>query len=196
MSDQELIEKIKDDQIYLGHVYKSCKDYCIRFMSYNSKGSNIRKEELNDIFHDAILIFYEKITNGKFVLTSSIQIYLNSVCRFQLLNLLKSNNITIKKSDIIFDISPNMTFDDSINDTLEPIEDEKERKFKAMEKALSAIKEGGGLCYEILTLFWYQKKSNKEIAETFGYKNANTAKQQKSKCQKRLRTLSLKYLVN
>ena len=194
MSDEVLIELIKEDQDYLGVVYKKSKKYCISFMVKMSSSSKL--DDLNDIFQDAIIILYEKIIAGNFELTSSIQTYLNSVCRFQLLNKFKSDKKVVNNEDeTSFDLlNNNQQFDDAITDVLEPIEDEKEKQFTAIEQALIKMKEAGGKCYELLTLFWYQKKSMDYIADNLGYTNASNAKNQKYKCQKRLEKLANNYL--
>lgn len=193
MSDQELIELIKEDQDYLGIVYKNCKEYCIGFMRRIS--TRIDDDDLNDIFQNAMIILYEKIIAGNFQLTASIQTYLNSVCRFQLLNKFRSDKKTVH-TDIEPIIDKHMSFDISIEDVLEPIENEKESQFKALESALNALKDAGGICYELLTLFWYHKKSMEDLSIHFGYTNAKNAKTQKYKCQKRLEKLAINYLNN
>ncbi|MBF8149265.1 sigma-70 family RNA polymerase sigma factor [Winogradskyella sp. F6397] len=194
MSDQELIQLIRDDQDYLGVVYKNCKDYCMSFM--RKMTNNYTNNDLSDIYQDAIIILYEKIVAGNFELTATIQTYLNSVCRFQLLTKFKSDKKTIKQDDeIIFDLlNKNEQFDDTITDILEPIENEKENQFNAIENALKMMKDKGGKCYELLTLFWYQRKSMKYISEYLGYTNAANAKAQKYKCQKRLEKFAFNYL--
>ena len=149
--------------------------------------------ELDDVFHDAIIILYEKILGGSFELTCALQTYLNSVCRFQLLN-------KIGKSKLSTDFEENADHDDNdenpmsykstITDALDEIEDSKEAQFTAIERALEAIKTAGGHCYELLTLFWYHKKSMNELTAIFGYNNADTTKSQKAKCQKRLEKIA------
>jgi RNA polymerase sigma factor (sigma-70 family) len=194
MSDKELIELIKEDQDYLGVVYKKSKEYCISFMVKMSSSSKL--DDLNDIFQDAIIVLYEKIVSDNFELTSSIQTYLNSVCRFQLLNKFKYDKKVVNQEDgTSFDITnKNLQFDTAVTDVLEPIENEKEIQFKAIEEALLVIKEAGGKCYELLTLFWYQKKSMDYISDYFGYTNSSNAKAQKYKCQKRLEKLTYTFM--
>ena len=68
--------------------------------------------------------------------------------------------------------------------------DPKEAQFTAIERALDKIKAAGGHCYELLSLFWYHKKTMKELTELFGYSNADNTKQQKAKCQKRLEKIA------
>jgi len=187
LSDQELIPLIRENSDNLGFVYKKTKDYCIKFLRNMNSGSNISDLELQDIYHDGVIILYEKILNVNFKLTCSFQTYLNSVCRFQLLNKYKEvQKFQEVEESLKVDSNNTDEFDASIMDILEPIPDQKEEEFIALEKAMMALKKTGGKCYELLTMFWYQKKSMKEIAQHFGYSNDDNAKNQKSRCQKRL----------
>lgn len=194
-SDQELLKKVKENSDNLGYVYKNCKSNSIRFMKKMT--SKMNEYELEDVFQDAILVLYEKITKGNFELTCSFQTYLNSVCRIQLLN-------TFNKSEITVDFIENNEDEDdnselsylNITDSLDVIDNTNEPYFQAIEKALLKIKDAGGHCYELLTLFWYHKKSMNELAETFGYSNADNTKNQKARCQKRLEKLAFNELNN
>ena len=64
----------------------------------------------------------------------------------------------------------------------------------AIKKALFKMKADGGHCAELLVLFWWRKRSMKELTEIYGYKNELTAKNQKARCQKRLKFLMQKEL--
>jgi len=191
INDQELIVKIKENPDFLGLVYKNCKKNAIRFMLSMSNGS-IKDYELEDIIHDAIIVLYEKIITNDFVLTCAIQTYLNSVCRFQLLNKLGNNKKTTEFEDSQDDDGEEnaLSYKSYISDSLEIIEDSKEAKYIAIERALELIEAAGGHCYELLTLFWYHKKSMTELTEIFGYSNKENTKQQKAKCQKRLEKIA------
>lgn len=198
LTDQELIIKIKENTDALGIVYRKCKSNCLGFMRKMTSG-NISDYELEDVFQDANLILYEKIVKGDFVLTASLQTYLNSVCRFQLLNRLKSSKLTTvyeENTDHDDEDGNLMSYDVNITDTLDEIEDVKEAQFTAIERALEIMKTAGGKCYELLTQFWYHKKSMKELAEIFDYSNDKTAKKQKSQCQDKLRVLTFNELNN
>lgn len=198
LTDSELVQLIQGNQDYLGEVYKRCKTYSVNFMRKMTNGSK-SDYELDDIFHDSILVLYEKIIAGNFELTASFQTYLNSVCRFQLLNKIGKDK---KYSD--YD-EPNgkdhdednpMNYNASIKDTLDEIEDPKELQFTAIENALEIMKATGGHCYELLTLFWYHKKSMNELTAIFGYNNSDTTKNQKGRCQKRLEKMAFNELNN
>lgn len=191
LNDQELLVKIKENSDYLGIVYKQCKANCLGFMRKMTSGK-ISDYELEDVFQDANIILYEKIVKGDFVLTVPFQTYLNSVCRFQLLNTIKKSKLTTDyqdNSDDDDDENPN-GYHSSITDSLDAVDHSNEPQFLAIETALEKMKASGGHCYELLTLFWYHKKSHDEIAKIMNYSNDKTSKKQKSGCQEKLRKLS------
>jgi RNA polymerase sigma factor (sigma-70 family) len=191
LNDQELLIRIVDNSDYLGVVYKRCKPNCLNFMRKITNGS-ISDYDFEDVFQDASVILYEKIVKGDFVLTASFQTYLNSVCRFQLLN-------TIEKSRMTTDYQDDSDGDDdenpmgsisTITDTLDEIDHSKEPLFLAIERALEIMKSTGGRCYDLLIQFWYKKRSMIELTEIFEYSNPANTKNQKAKCQERLRVMS------
>jgi RNA polymerase sigma factor (sigma-70 family) len=191
LSDQELLFRIKDNSDYLGQVYKKCKPNSIAFMRKMTSGK-ISTEDLEDVFQESIIILYEKIVKGDFVLTASFQTYLNSVCRFQLLNTIGKSKLTTEFQDDSYDENDDsqMGYLSSITDTLDEIDHSNEPLFLAIEKALDQIKIAGGRCYDLLTQFWYKKRSMKELTEIFEYTNEVNTRVQKAKCQERLRVLS------
>jgi DNA-directed RNA polymerase specialized sigma24 family protein len=73
-----------------------------------------------------------------------------------------------------------------------PVEDEidlhekKNQDFLLMEDALQKI---GEPCKSLLEAFYIDKKSMPEIADSFGYTNADNAKTQKYKCLMRLKKI-------
>lgn len=196
LTDQELVILIQQNQDYLGEVYKRCKQYSIQFMRKMTNGSK-SDYELDDVFHDSILVLYEKIIKGDFELTASLQTYLNSVCRFQLLTKLGKEKLSSDYEDNAETDDENpMSYKSTITDTLDEIEDPKESQFTAIESALILMKEAGGHCYELLTLFWYHKKSMNELTQHFGYSNSDNTKNQKGRCQKRLEKMAFNELNN
>jgi hypothetical protein len=128
-----------------------------------------------------------------------LQTYLNSVCRFQLLNKIEKNNAVEfydnNENDDV-ESEDSRGFNPLITDSLEEFEDSTEQQYNAIEKALERMKAAGGHCYELLTLFWYHRKSMNELTEIFGYTNAANTKTQKAKCQKRLEKITFDLMNN
>jgi DNA-directed RNA polymerase specialized sigma24 family protein len=88
MDDQTILKNLRKDVKYLDQVYLQNKEYCLNFM----KRKHQDFEAIKDIYQDAIIVLYENTRNPKFELTCSIQTYLNSICRNQLLTKYKENS--------------------------------------------------------------------------------------------------------
>ena len=180
-SDLELIEALKTSSEPLDNIYTKHKSYCINFMR---KMNAVDEQTLLDIYQDAIIVFYEKVQNVDFTLTCSIQTYLNSICRNQVLVRIGSKNkiINVDISDSEFDEDIIDWFNDDV-----VVED---NKFKSVKTAMFKLKELGGRCHEILKRFWYQNQSMEQIAYEMEYSNADNVKNQKARCQKKLKELA------
>lgn len=195
LSDQELLNRIKDNNDYLGVIYTRCRSNSLSFMKKMTNG-NIKGYDYEDVFHDATLALYENILKGDFILTVKFQTYLNSICRNKLLTTIKKSKLNVDYfEDTDSDDSP-MEYKSSINDSLDEIDYSNEPLFLAIERAMESIKNSGGRCFDLLTQFWYKSKSMKELTEIFEYTNEGNTKNQKSRCQERLRILSYNELKN
>lgn len=183
-SDAELIARIKEDSDGLDLLYRQHRRYCLSYLN-----SLHNHEEMQDIFHDAVLALYEKLRRDEaFVLRCSIQTYLNAVCRNMLRERLRKENRFINFED---------EFEhDNIVDVLQPIESDNSPKMKAIHKALNLMKETGGKCYEILLRYFYLQQRMDRIAYEMDYTNSDNAKNQKARCQKRLKILTSNVLFS
>ncbi len=135
-------------------------------------------DDARDIFQEAMIILYENAKSDTFVLTCQIKTYIYSICRrLWLKRLQQLNKFSIQV--------------DSLEETMpveEDIENQEKRNadFMIMERALSSL---GEPCRSILEAYYLQKKDMANIASTFGYTNADNAKNQKYKCLLRLKKL-------
>jgi RNA polymerase sigma factor (sigma-70 family) len=138
-------------------------------------------DDARDIFQESVIVLYEKVAAGNFQLQSKIKTFLYAVAR----------RIWLKK------LQQMQRFGNIVEDAedLIPVEEdieEQERKneaFNQMDKALSHL---GEPCKSLLEAFYIQKRPMHEIAEIFGYTNADNAKNQKYKCLIRLKKLFFK----
>ena len=146
-----------------------------------SKGGS--KEDAKDVFQEALVVFYQKAKKSEFILTASISTYLYSVCRFIWKDELIKRN---KREFIDFDIELEDADKEELLEVLE-----KESKFKLVEEVLAHI---GEKCLKLLSSFYYNNLSMKEIASRFELKSENVAKNQKYKCLERakLKLIELK----
>lgn len=166
MTDEKIIELLKSNKTDKAF-YKLYKDYPKVQKLILTKGGT--KQDAQDIFQEALIVFYRKVTETDFKLTSKIGTYLYSVCRF----LWKDELLKRKSStQISFDIK---------NNEAEELEQlySKEKQLVAIEKVLETISEK---CQQIFQLFYFKKLSMKEIAKVMGYTSERIARTQKYKC--------------
>jgi DNA-directed RNA polymerase specialized sigma24 family protein len=125
-------------------------------------------EDAKDVFHDALVIYYEKVQQPDFVLLSNEEAYLIGIVKH-----LWSRRIT---TDL-----RSQSFVDQENAFMEkPVEVDSSRLYKLV---LSA----GKKCLDLLSLFYIERRSMTEIAETFGFASEHSAAVQKFKCIEKIR---------
>ena len=124
-----------------------------------------QKADAQDIFQEALIIFYRNLEKSKFKLTASCYTYLYAVSRYVWSDLRKKN---IKNL-------PDLPKD--ITDLEQQIQKEKQ-----YQKAESAFLKLGQRCQELLSLFYIKKQRLKAIAEQMQFSSEKIAKNQKYKC--------------
>lgn len=157
----------KEINYTLEYLYKSNFPVIERFITANSGSS----EDAKDVFQDALITFYQNLKHKDLVLTCSISTYLYSVSRNLWLKKLKrSKNLTKME-----DFEDFMSVDDE-----KPISKE---AFKVLESVFSEISEK---CIKVLTYFYFDNLSMKEIGRLTGYKSEQAVKNKKYKCMQEL----------
>lgn len=161
MTDSDFIYYLKQGNYTkaLNSLYKnfaSVKKYVL-----NNSGS---VEDAEDIFQDALVILYKKVQDSSFQLNSSLSTYLIGIAKNLWYQELRRKN---KLTSI------------SISDeAIEPVLDEVS-SFKNAEVAFNLL---GEKCKQLLMLFYYNKKSFKDIARQLSFNDEKTAKNQKYRC--------------
>lgn len=140
--------------------------------------NNGNSDEAGDIFQEAMIVLYEKSVSDGFELNCLLKTYIYSVCRRLWLKRLQQLQ---RYGNLV----------ENVEDTV-PVEEDIEQHEKyssdlnLMEAAMNKI---GEPCKSLLDAYYMQKKNMQEIAEEFGYTNADNAKTQKYKCLLRLKKL-------
>ncbi len=147
----------------------------IQSLIINNSGS---ADDAKDIFQEAMIVLYERVRSGTFELNCLIKTYVYSVSR----------RLWLKRLQQMSRYAPTL---DDLQDTV-PVEEEIEEnerinnEFQAMDKAISSL---GEPCKSLLEAYYLEKKNMQEIALSFGYTNADNAKNQKYKCLMRLKKI-------
>lgn len=135
-------------------------------------------DDARDIFQEAMITLYEKVQNESFSLTCQIKTYLFSICKHLWLKRLQqmgrySNPLNAEEESI------------AVESDLEDAS-QKDAAFEIMDRALNSL---GEPCKSLLEGYYLNKKGMQELADAFGYTNADNAKNQKYKCLMRLKKL-------
>lgn len=211
-TDDQLIDMIRNkhsDGLACVDAYH--RESCIKYM----KSKYDDHDEIEDIFQEVILIFYEKVQDINFCLTVPLRTYLIGVCKNQIYVRLKKEgrlNDRLSASDEFVEFKLNQIFiGDKKGDTedsedtgdfenvksfLEDADSIDFQRMRILKDCFTEMKEKSFTCYTILESFWYQKKSMEQIAVNLQYKNARTIINLKARCQKKLKLELFKRMKN
>ena len=157
----------------LNALYKKYYNIVLKFIVNNSG----TQEAAQDIYQETIIVLYENVQKPGFELNCQLQTYIFSIAkRLWLKQLKKSSKTFLFKEDgenELVDVSEEIT--EHLNKEVE------------LEKLTQSLTELGEPCATLIKDFYVQKLSMDEIAEKFGYTNADNAKNQKYKCLQRLK---------
>ncbi|MBA2613257.1 MAG: sigma-70 family RNA polymerase sigma factor [Bacteroidetes bacterium] len=157
----------------LNVLYKKYYNLVLKFIVNNSG----TQEAAQDIYQETIIVLYENVQKPGFTLNCQLQTYIYSIAKRLWLKQLKKNSKTF------------LFKDDDENEVVDVTEDMTvyETKEAELEKMNQSLVELGEPCATLIKDFYVQKLSMDEIAEKFGYTNADNAKNQKYKCLQRLK---------
>jgi len=173
--EQALLKGLaKNDRKAIETIYKQNYNMVETLVMSNSGN----QEDAKDIFQEALIVLYEKAISGSFELNCLIKTYVYSVSRRLWLKRLQHQQRFEPEVVNVEEVVP-------VEEDLEAHE-QKNADFQLMEKAMQHL---GEPCKSLLESYYLQKKSMVEIAEDFGYTNADNAKNQKYKCLMRLKKL-------
>ncbi|WP_116126678.1 RNA polymerase sigma factor [Lewinella sp. IMCC34183] len=178
MSDEDLLAALRtaEDAAGLEPVYLKYREPCLRYLIGRviSPDYPNRQELAAELFTEALIILWENARADRLVeLTSRLDTYLNAIAR-NLYRKLRRRNREIYRDPVEL---PESLVTPASDDDAELIRQEIHQKIRAL----------GPRCRQLLTHFYFLQLDWTTCAELLGYKNAASAKTNKSKCMRRLR---------
>jgi RNA polymerase sigma factor (sigma-70 family) len=173
-TDSQFIDGLRSgNNEILSALYKKYYNIVLKFIVNNS-GS---QEAAQDIYQETVIVLYENAQKPGFDLNCQLQTYIYSVAKRLWLKQLKKNGKTFlfkeEEENEVADVSEDLSR-----------HEEKESDIERMNKSLQEL---GEPCATLMKDFYVLKLNMDEIAEKFGYTNADNAKNQKYKCLQRLK---------
>lgn len=173
--DQRLLEGLaRNDYNDVDTIYRENFSLVQSFVLQN----NGSFDDARDVFQEAMVVLYEKSRTPGFTLTCQIKTYLYSICRRVWLKKLQHQNRYVAPAEGLEEVVP-------VEEEIE----EKEKLDSDFENMDLAMRHLGEPCKSLLEAFYIHKKPMVDIAEEFGYTNADNAKNQKYKCLMRLKKI-------
>ena len=177
-TDSEYLEGLRlGNDAVIRSVYK--KHYpVIAKMVLNNSGT---EQEAKDIFQETVLVLYNSVKKPGFALSCALQTYLYSVARRLWLKQLHKKNGLSKLDERFYEGE-----DFAAAETDLEMHEERDQNISRMKDSMGQL---GEPCKTLLEDFYTKYLSMEEIAEKFGYTNADNAKNQKYKCLQRLKKI-------
>lgn len=131
-------------------------------------------DDAADIFQEAVIVLVDKVKSGEFRGDSSLKTYLTSIAKNLWLFELRTRQRREKREQAYH----------AMEDGHTEIRHFEKDRFGLLNDIMSQI---GETCQKILTGFYYQKKSMRELLQEFDYENEQVLRNKKAKCMKSLR---------
>ncbi|MEM9916822.1 MAG: sigma-70 family RNA polymerase sigma factor [Bacteroidota bacterium] len=131
--------------------------------------------EVKDVFHDGLIVLFNKVKTADFSLSSTLKTYLYAICRNLWLLKLKKQ----KREVVLEDTHERMQVEESHFQTL--VETERKALVRSMIESL------GRECQQILELYYYRRLKMVQIQQTLGLVSEQVVKNKKGKCLRKLR---------
>lgn len=164
MEEKEIFERIcRGDEKALETLYKKYYRMMTKMVITNSG----TEEEARDIYQEALVVFWQKATSGKLVMTSKISTYIYSICQ----------NLWRKELDRKKRLS------NEEKDVAVTLDTETEERNRIIAQCIEQL---GETCKKVLMYYYFEEMSMQDIAEKLGFANTDTAKTKKYKCKKKL----------
>lgn len=138
-------------------------------------------EDARDVFHDALVIFYEKCGDPGFSIRSTPEAYVIGIAKHLWIQKFRHDRHLVNLDGREAEVSVPADYFPSADET----------------SLLAFLEQTGKRCLDLLRKFYFEKTSLRNIAETLGYSSEHSASVQKHKCIAKIRTAieekSMKY---
>jgi len=170
--DAGIVERIKNnDRKVLGELYLKYERLVVD--QVNRLGGDRQMAE--DLLQEAIIVLWQKVSSGDFKVKAKMSTFVVSVVRNKYLNRVRKDTFQPLSS------SEEQHEDDNPG-ILETIISQEESD--AVHLAMEKLHE---ICQKILVMYYFEKRSLKEIASLLNFANERVAKSKKYQCKESLK---------
>ncbi len=177
LADEEILTGILSNNLngIIYHIYRQYAETVVSYVINNGGG----RQDGEDIFQETVIAFIELVKGGKYRGDANIKTFLVSIARNNWFNELKKKK-SLNQRAKLFEAGREQVN----NDITEHFNRQEIR-----EQLQSLMNKMGESCRSILSLYYYENLSFKEIVEKMHYENEQVARNKKYKCMKELTDL-------
>jgi len=165
----DLMKKGDDDALVM--IYQQNRKAIVSLVVKNN-GSN---DDAEDVLQDAVIILWERVRSGRFEYTAKLSTFLFAIAKN-----VWSRKRARKHREMATEFTDDVLESDDVSQLESMVESERSKT------VASALDELGDPCKTLLLLYYWEEKSQEDIAAQMGFANAATVKSKKYTCKKML----------
>ncbi len=171
--NMELLEKTFADPSCVGRekVFEELYERAFPLFARFAGKMHAPFQDAKDIFHDALVVYYEKTMDKGFSVRTSAEGYILGIAKHLWIRKFRHDRHRISLDSVESEIMLPEEYFTSVND----------------RKLLRFLEATGKKCMDLLRNFYYGRMSMKELAEAGGYRDERSAAVGKFKCLEKMR---------
>ena len=178
ISDEAIVQNLQSHNPEIrnrtfSYIYQANYPLVAHFVKKNSG----TEADAEDIFQDSLIALYNKANRGSLVLTASLQTYIYSIAKNLWFKKLRVKNRNVELKDTHENLPLEEDFFESIT------------KNERSELIADILQSLGDDCRKVLRYFYFDRLKMKQIMELMGWQSEQVAKNKKSNCMKKLKTM-------
>lgn len=155
-------------RVWLARLYEDVFPMVAKFVA--KRGGSF--DDAKDVFHDALVILYEKQVEEVLPQEIEVERYLVGIAKHLWLRKFREDHLKTGLDDMEINVSLPEDYFESSNNRL-----------------IRLLEITGRKCMELLQAFYYDKLAIVEISNSFGFSSAHSASVQKYKCIEKMREM-------
>lgn len=185
MTDSQLQFGImQNDERAWRHIYQEMRFGFASILIKSFANSNIRTEDIEDIFQESLVVLMRKVKDGSFVATrdGAMFSYLVEMGSRLTQNFLRKKRALASDKAVTISLNRHKEEETSIS-----VDEKQQTQDEFLDRVFDLLPSS---CKSLLKYFYWEHKPMDEIASILGMRNADSAKTKKSKCMNKFKEIA------
>lgn len=191
MTDSQLQFGImQNDEQAWRHIYQEMRFGFASILLKSFTNSNLRTEDIEDIFQESLIVLMRKVKDGSFVASrnGAMFSYLVEIGSRLTQNFLRKKRALISDKAVTISLNRHKEEETSIS-----VDEKQQTQEEFLDEVFDLLPSS---CKSLLKYFYWEHKPMDEIASILGMRNADSAKTKKSKCMNKFKDIAAQLIEN